>query len=105
MENSENKLIIDFFRNNKKDIVNNGFSDNVMKALPEKKTNQWIIPTAFLLGFYVSLLLIDVKELIYSISLFICNTNPLIYAAFFLTLPFIILAFWYFNQKNETIFR
>lgn len=105
MENNNDKSINDFFSNNKKEIKDNGFSAKVLKALPEKKTSHWIIPVASLLGFYISLLFIDIKELFFSINLFIININPLYIAIFFVALPFLLLAAWYANEKQNTVFH
>ena len=105
MENYDDKLITDFFLKNKKEISDNGFSKKVMLSLPEKKSTQWIVLVFSLIGFYISLLFMDVREIITNVFFFIAQINPVYSIACFIMLPFVCLFLWFTYVKKHPIFN
>jgi hypothetical protein len=104
MENSNEKLIRDFFTENKKEISNKDFSNKVMNSLPEKKRIQWIIPVFSLIGFYITLFLIDFEKVFYKIMVLLGHVSPIYFLGFIFSLPFIFLFFWFVNEKKQLHF-
>ncbi len=104
MENKNNKLIDDFFTQHKNEISDNEFSHNVIKSLPEKEKNHWIIPVFALVGFYFSLFLIDSKELALKVYYLVIQINPLYFVIFLFSIPFIFLFLWFANEKKHLFF-
>lgn len=99
MENND-KILKDFFAENKKEITDNGFSHNVMRNLPEKKHSIWIVPVFGLIGFYIALFLSNTKEMLLKIYLLVEKINPLYIPVFFFAVPFVVLFVWYLNEKK-----
>lgn len=98
MENE--KTIRSFLSENKKQIEDYGFSQKVMKSLPYKKNTQWIIPFFSILGFYSSLLYIDLKDILYYINSTLLQSNPLYVVGCLICIPFMCLAIWYIRDNK-----
>lgn len=104
MENINDKTTRQFFSENKKEISDNEFSLNVMKSLPEKEKNHWIIPVFALIGFYFSLFLIDLKEMALKVYYLAVQINPLYFVIFLFSIPFLFLFLWFANEKKHLFF-
>lgn len=103
MENKD-KMLKDFFTENKKEITDNGFSQNVMRKLPAERKIEWIIPAFTLIGLFITILLLNVEKLILNAYLLISQLPLLYIAGFFFAIPFVALAAWYLNEKEYGIF-
>jgi len=57
METNNDKLLKDFFSGNKKEIVDFGFSQRVMRKLPEVTDHSWIVWIFGAIGMVLTLLL------------------------------------------------
>lgn len=102
MENSEDKLLKDFFRKNRAELQDNGFSGSIMKKLPVKeRTTDWIVPVFTLAGIIISLFLVDIREVIFRIyELF--TGLPFIYMlGGFMLFPIVILFVYFFCEKER----
>ena len=55
--NEKDKLLKGFFSEKKQEIVDDGFTQRVMRKLPEKVDRSWIVWVFAAIGMYISLLL------------------------------------------------
>ncbi|MGC3977250.1 MAG: DUF5056 domain-containing protein [Paludibacteraceae bacterium] len=105
MENKDNKIVENFFNQYKEEIVDDGFADKVLKSFPEKRNNYWIVPVFGLIGFYITVLLIDIRQMIAGLYLLSTKVEPVYFIAFFCVLPVVLLALWFINQRKYSVFR
>ena len=104
MENSEDKLLKEFFEKNKVEIQDKGFSARLMDKLPEKERNTgWIVPLFALIGIILSISLIDIREVIYKIFELFAGI-PLIYMMVGIMFFPIVLLFLYLYKERENAY-
>ncbi|MFV0390270.1 MAG: DUF5056 domain-containing protein [Paludibacteraceae bacterium] len=104
MENKNDKVIAEFFKQNKTNINDDGFTKKVICSLPEKEKHRWIIPVSGLLGFYIALSLIDMNELFREIRLFIETINPIYFIVAMFFMPLVCLALWFLIERKHPTF-
>ena len=104
MENSEDKLLKEFFEKNKVEIQDKGFSTRLMHKLPEKERNTgWIVPMFTLIGIIISMFLVDIWGVIYKLYEIFVGI-PLIYMmAGIMFFPIVIL-FLYLYRESESAY-
>lgn len=93
-----------FFAANKPEIQNNGFSDKVMKKLPDTNDRKWIVWTFAALGTSISLFIILNSGMFTGIVRFIQHL-PLMYIAGAVFVFPLILVIALCNQRSNCVFR
>jgi len=53
--NNNDKMLKDFFSNNKQEIVDNGFTQRVMQQLPEQPNRNWIVWVFATIGMIITM--------------------------------------------------
>lgn len=102
MENREDKLMTDLFGKNKVEIEDNGFSRRVMNRLPEKKKNtNWIVPLFTIIGIVISMLVIDIREIINQIFNRIIEIPIYYLLGGIMIFPLIVLFVYLYWEKNQ----
>ncbi|NLI72182.1 MAG: DUF5056 domain-containing protein [Bacteroidales bacterium] len=101
MENNDDKILKDFLENYKSEIQDDGFSNRVQNQLPQKKTKTaWIVPVFTMLGFLVSILLIDLNEVISGLYYFILEVPLAYFIGGVMIIPIAFLPlFFYWERK------
>lgn len=100
----KDELLQTFFANNKSEIQNNGFSDKVMKKLPDTNDRKWIVWTFAALGTSISLLIVFYSGMFTSILQFVLHL-PFIYIAGAVFVFPLISVFALCNQRQSCVFR
>ncbi len=102
MENNEDMMMRDFFGKNREEIPDNGFSDIVMRRLPDKKRKtNWIVPVFALIGTFISLCMIDIHEVVLRMFQLITDIPFIYLLTGFMILPIAILFLYYFCEKER----
>jgi len=100
----DEQLLQTFFANNKSEIQNNGFSDSVMKKLPDTNDRKWIVWTFAALGTSITLLIVIYSGMFTSLVRFVQHL-PVIYivAAVFVFPLISVVALC--NQRQSCVFK
>ncbi|NLO70201.1 MAG: DUF5056 domain-containing protein [Porphyromonadaceae bacterium] len=102
MENRDELQIKEFFSKNKVEISDDGFSNRVLRQLPEKqyKTN-WIVPLFALAGMIIAGFLIDVQKVILTIYYIVIEVPLYFLFAGIMVLPVVVIIGYFFWEKNQ----
>ena len=102
MESKDDKILKDFFGENKQVIADNGFSDRVMRQLPKnQRYADWIVTVFTLVGMAITLLLVDVREVIKIIFTFLSGVSYYYIAGAFMLFPLIALVVLFCVEKEK----
>ena len=92
METNEDKLLKSFFSQNKPEIADNGFTQKVMRRLPEnEQITGWIILMFTALGCLITFALVDVPEVISEIFTFLLGVPIYYLLGGFMLIPIVTL--------------
>ena len=97
-------LLQTFFATNKSEIQNNGFSDKVMKKLPDTNDRKWIVWTFAALGTSISLFILIYSGMFASILHYVQHL-PFIYIAGAVFVFPLISVIALCNQRQSCVFR
>ena len=102
MENSEDKLLKDFFRKNKAEFQDVGFAVSVMKKFHMKeRTTDWIVPVFTLAGIIISMLMVDIREMIFRVFELVAGIPFIYMMAGFMLFPIVFLFLYFFCEKER----
>ncbi len=102
MENREDNTLKQFFQQNRPEIPDNGFSVRVMRRLPEKKNKtNWIVPVFALIGTFISLFLIDIREVVLRLFELVAGIPFIYLLTGFMVFPMVILVLYFFCERER----
>lgn len=102
MKNKDDKILKDFLENYKSEIQDDGFSDRVLNRLPKKKAKNtaWIVPVFAMLGFLVSILLIDLKEIASELYYFLLEVPLICFVGGVMIVPIVFLPIFFYRERK-----
>jgi hypothetical protein len=97
---TNDKLLKDFFNENKKEIADNGFSRRIVRQLPETADRSWIVWVFAAIGMAISLYLIINSTLIEQCMLVFSHISIYYILGTVFCFPLLGTAGYYFTQSK-----
>jgi fatty acid desaturase len=97
------KLLKDFFSQNKKEIADNGFTQRVMRKLPEQADSSWIVWVFAAIGMAITIYLGISSGIIEQIMLLFKHVSIYYILAGIFSFPLVGTAGFYFAQYKGRV--
>jgi len=99
--NDKDKLLKDFFREHKLEIADNGFTQRVMRKLPEQTDKGWIVWIFAAIGMAISIYLGITFGLVENILTLLKHVSIYYILAGIFCLPLLGIAGFFFTQNKD----
>ena len=98
---TNDKLLKDFFSENKQEIADNGFTRRVMRQLPETADRSWIVWVFSAIGMAISMYLVINSTIIEQLLLFFRHVSIYYILGTVFCLPLLGTAGYYVSQNKQ----